>query len=78
MTDLPVKRPKRPRDPAQLAKLTVDITTGEVEDRDPNEGRDPAAAAMGRKGGTARAANMSPETRAEIARNAAAKRWRLA
>jgi hypothetical protein len=28
------KRPKRPRDPAQLAKLIVDIATGEVEDRD--------------------------------------------
>ena len=24
--------PKRPRDPAQLAKLIVDIATGEVED----------------------------------------------
>src|SRR5215203_7435960 len=66
MTDLPVKRPKRPRDPAQLAKLIVDIATGEVEDRDPNEGKDPVAAAMGRKGGAARAAFMSPEKRAEI------------
>jgi hypothetical protein len=28
-------RRKRPRDPAQLAKLIVDIATGEVEDRDP-------------------------------------------
>jgi hypothetical protein len=26
---------KRPRDPAQLAKLIVDIATGEVEDREP-------------------------------------------
>ena len=26
------KYPKRPRDPAQLAKLIVDIATGEVED----------------------------------------------
>ena|SRR5829696_2491226 len=26
-------RPKRPRDPAQLAKLIVDIATGEVEDQ---------------------------------------------
>jgi len=47
MTDLPVKRPKRPRDPAQLAKLIVDIATGEVEDRDPNEGKDPAASPRG-------------------------------
>jgi hypothetical protein len=39
--------PKRPRDPAQLAKLIVDIATGEVEDREltPEEqGKDPAAA----------------------------------
>jgi hypothetical protein len=26
---------KRPRDPNQLAKLIVDIASGEVEDRDP-------------------------------------------
>jgi hypothetical protein len=26
---------KRPRDPAQLAKLIVDIATGQVEDRQP-------------------------------------------
>jgi hypothetical protein len=26
---------KRPRDPTQLAKLIVDIATGEVEDREP-------------------------------------------
>jgi hypothetical protein len=29
------KGQKRPRDPAQLAKLIVDIATGEVEDREP-------------------------------------------
>ena len=43
------KKPKRPRDPAQLAKLMVDIATGEVEDREmtPEErGKDPAASAM--------------------------------
>jgi hypothetical protein len=28
------KHPKRPRDPAQLAKLLVDIAAGEVEDRE--------------------------------------------
>ena len=36
---------KRPRDPAQLAKLVVDIATGEVEDRPPTpeeQGKDPA------------------------------------
>jgi hypothetical protein len=69
---------KRPRDFSQAAKLVVDIASGQVEDRAPTpEERDknPAAAAMGRKGGAARAAKMSPEKRAEIARRAAQKRW---
>ena len=47
------KHPKRPRDTNQLAKLMVDILTGQVEDREPmpaNEG----AAARGRLGGQAR------------------------
>jgi hypothetical protein len=73
------RRLKRPRDPAQLAKLIVDIATGEVEDREltPEErGKDAAASAMGRKGGPARAASMTPQRRAEIARKAAAARWR--
>jgi hypothetical protein len=30
---MPDKRLKRPRDPAQLAKLMIDIASGEVEDR---------------------------------------------
>ena len=29
---MPDKRLKRPRDPAQLAKLMIDIASGEVED----------------------------------------------
>jgi hypothetical protein len=70
--------PKRPRDTNQLAKLMVYILTGQVEDRAPTpeeRGVDPAAAAMGRKGGPARAASLTPERRAEIAKKAAAKRW---
>ena len=69
---------KRPRDPLQLAKLIGDIATGQVEDRPPTpeeQGKDPAAAALGRKGGAARAKKMSPERRAEIARLGASKRW---
>jgi hypothetical protein len=44
---------KRLRDPAQLAKLIIDIATGEVDDRErtPEEqSKDPAAVALGRKG----------------------------
>lgn len=74
---------KRPRDPNQLAKLIVDIASGQVEDRDPTpeeQGKDPAAVALGRKGGLkggkARAESMPPEKRAEIARKAARARWK--
>jgi general stress protein YciG len=53
--------------------MVAKIATGELEDQtDPLQS---AAAKLGRKGGKARAAKMSPERRAEIARKAAAKRW---
>lgn len=67
-------KPKRPRDPNQLAKLIADIATGEAEDAPPKP-KDETAVAHGREGGKRRAANMTPERRAEIARKAAAKRW---
>ena len=51
------------------------VLTGEADDNAPDDGKDKAAQAMGRKGGTARAASMTPERRAEIARRAAASRW---
>ena len=76
------KHPKRPRDLNQWAKRMVDIATGDESDRAPTpeeQGKDPAAVALGRKGGLkggkARAASMTPERRAEIARKAADKRW---
>jgi hypothetical protein len=74
--------PKRPRDPNQLAKSIIDIATGQKPDRDPTpeeQGKDPAAVSLGRKGGLkggkARAASMSPEQRASIAKKAAKTRW---
>jgi hypothetical protein len=70
---------KRPRDPAQLAKLMIDIASGEVEDREPTpeeQGKDPAAVAMGKRGGKARAAKMTKTQRSAIARKAARSRWR--
>ena len=73
------KAPKRPRDFSQAAKFVVDVATGEREDREPTpeeQGKDPAASALGRKGGAARAAKMSPEKRREIASKAAASRWK--
>jgi hypothetical protein len=71
-------RRKRPRDPAQLAKLMIDIASGEVEDRAPTpeeQGKDPAAVALGRKGGKARAEGMSARKRKAIAKKGAAHRW---
>ena len=65
--------PKRPRDPNQLAKSIIDIATGEVEERaTPSLQR----AKSGAKGGANRAANLTPEQRAEASRLAAQARWR--
>lgn len=69
-----MKRTPRPRDPLQLGKLMVDIATGQVPD-EVDDGKDVGAAAMGKKGAAARAAGMTPERRAEIAKKAATKRW---
>jgi hypothetical protein len=69
------QRLPRPRDPLQLGKLIVDIATGQVEDVSPDDGKDQAAAALGRKGGAARRDALTPERRAEIAKKAAATRW---
>jgi hypothetical protein len=76
---MPDRSRKRPRDPNQLGKLIVDLATGEVEEPDPDDGRNPAAVELGRKGGLkggkARAARMTPEERSRAARQAAAARW---
>ncbi len=66
------KAPKRPRDPNQLAKLIVDIATGDAEDA---PAPDSAAVEAGREGGKKRAANLSPERRSELAQKAAQARW---
>ena len=71
--------PKRPRDPNQLAKSIIDIATGAKPNRDPTpeeQGKDPAAVALGKKGGKARADSMTAEHRAAIAKKAAAARWK--
>ncbi|MCF6322972.1 MAG: histone H1 [Gammaproteobacteria bacterium] len=76
------KNPKRPRDANQLAKSIVDLTTGAVEEEPPEGlgGKDPAAVALGRKGGLkggkARAEKLTAEERSEIARIAASARWK--
>lgn len=68
---------KRPRDPNQLAKMLVDISTGEVEDTLSAKKRKPSARrAGGLAGSKARAQKLTPEQRREIAKIAAAARWR--
>jgi hypothetical protein len=72
------------KDASQLAKSIVDRATEEVapeavEEAKPKK-KDPAAVALGRrgglKGGKARAQALSPEQRAAIARRAALSRWK--
>ena len=77
---MPNRSSKRPRDVNSLAKFIADVATGERELPKTDDGKDPAAVALGRKGGLkggkARAAVMSAKRRAEIARKAAAARWK--
>ena len=72
------QHPKRPLDANQLAKSIIDSATGQQPS--PVDNRDPAAAELGRKGvlkgRMARAASSAPEQRAEIAKKAAAARWK--
>ena len=66
---------KRPRDVVSNAVRVMQIATGESEEEFEDDGKDPAAKALGAKGGKARAAKLTAEQRSEIARKAAAKRW---
>lgn len=73
------ERSRRPRDVNELAKRLVDEAIGDAEAFDPEAGKDPAAVALGRrgglKGGKARAAKLTPEERSAAARKAANARW---
>lgn len=71
------KGEKRPADLIANAVRVMQIATGQREEEfEGDDGKDKAAQALGRKGGTARAVSMTPERRAEIARKAAAARWK--
>lgn len=76
------KTPKRPRDANQLAKFIVDLATGDEPPPKTNDGKNAAAVSLGRlgglKGGKARAEALTPKRRAEIAKKAAASRWKKA
>jgi hypothetical protein len=64
---------KRPADVIGNAVKVMRIATGEEEEVLPERS---AAAEMGSKGGKARAAMLSKKRRSEIAKAAAAQRWR--
>lgn len=63
----------------QIAKRITDEATGAAPKTPAPPAKNQAAVELGRlggkKGGAARAAKLTPEQRAEIARAAAAKRW---
>jgi hypothetical protein len=71
------KKSKLPVDVNKRAKSIVDLATGEEPEHDAVKA---AAAALGRlgglKGGKARAESLTPEERSDIARKAAAARWK--
>jgi hypothetical protein len=67
-------------DLSQLAKRIVDEATGDEPKTEPPPVKNEAAVALGKlggkKGGAARAAALTPEQRANIARLAASARWK--
>lgn len=69
------KGEKRPADVIGNAVRVMRIATGEESDTPIDDGKDVNAKALGKKGGVARAAGMTAEMRAEIAKKAALGRW---
>jgi hypothetical protein len=69
------KKPNRPRDVSQLAKMMVDIASGSIEPIELSKTVKRAQAA-GIKGGPARAKSLTPRQRSEIASIAAQARWK--
>ncbi len=79
------KKSGTPHDFTVIARKVVEQAIGEKLDGSPlpdppNEGKNPAAVALGKlggsKGGKARAKALSPAKRKAIARKAAEARWR--
>jgi hypothetical protein len=73
-------RPKKPVEPDRLAKLLLDMASGDASLETTVDGKNPAAVALGRKGGLvggkARAQALSARERSEISRKAAKARWK--
>ncbi len=76
------KAPKLREDASTMAFRIVAEATGQApKTPDPDAGKDPAAMALGKKGGAkggkARAAKMTKSQLAESAKKAAQARWKL-
>ena len=65
----------------QMAANLIDAISGELSAEQPEDGKNPAAVALGKlggaKGGKARAAKLSPVRRKAIAKKAARARWKI-
>lgn len=68
-----LREKKRPA--ANGASATASRQASARADAASNDGKDPHAKALGKKGGIARAQSLSPQRRRAIAKKAAAKRW---
>jgi hypothetical protein len=66
---------KRSADVNARAVMIAKLATGETEIATTEDGKNAAAVALGRMGGKARAAKLSPRKRRQIAKNAASARW---
>jgi len=71
------KSERRTADANQRAVMAGKIGTGEIENKVTDDGKNAAAVALGRMGGKARAKKMTAKQRAEIAKLAAAARWKV-
>lgn len=76
---MPTRSSKPHRDANQMAKHILDQLTGDAPKEEPPPVKNAAAVALGKlggqKGGTARAAKLTPEERSAIAKKAAQGRW---
>lgn len=72
------KGPKGEKCPADVISNAVKImriATGEEEETLTEDGKDKAAVSLGKRGGRARADNITPKRRSEIAKKTAKSRW---
>jgi hypothetical protein len=71
------KGQKRPADVIGNAVKVMRILTGEEQEDFPaDDGKDKAAQSLGQRGGKARAKSLTAKRRKEIAKHAAAARWK--